>query len=304
MIKKYTLLISIILIGCLENPFSKTNISEDGSRLITGRVIVAGEQDPSGVFVWLEELNLQTWTDSKGEFKIKLPVRSSSTPGGGTTGYMNIYYYISNYGIRKSQVFVFDGAFKYSEADLNESGQIKETIVLEKIVDISISITKPIPIEIYKVGAIGKTNQNQHIHTNAPYPVQLLSNDSIQIHLECISLTKDPIIIASIEDSDNFLMAMFFKPVTNQNNALLTISEKGILKNNFVYDRFLRDSKSIMINEINFSAGLYEVHPFLIIKQDIPQGLIETFSENASKVHEDYFTIPMRYTPGLLEIRN
>ena len=70
--KFYIILLSTILLifhlNCTNNPFGNDEISDKG-RKITGTVKLTDNSSPQGIYVWLEAIEVGTYTDADGFFE-------------------------------------------------------------------------------------------------------------------------------------------------------------------------------------------------------------------------------------------
>ena len=275
--KRSSILIIIFLIigNCTENPFIKNEISEDANRIFSGKIVVEDETDPSGVFVWLQELNLKTWTDKNGDFSFTLPSKPESQSGGGFTGFVTAYYYIANYKLEKSRLFVFDGSFKFGEADLNNKGQISETIILKKKLNI---ITKVSPDIIY-------SSYSSSIAFSAN--LTTLFGETIKVHTQ--------------KNRDGGWTGIYIRSRTDLNKETIRIS-KGRLREDLFTGEMTWEIE-MAFPDLGLQPGSYEIIPYITILEDLPAGLLLAIGDNVVSYSDSYFKYPIRVETAILEIR-
>lgn len=258
----------------MENPFGSNNISEDKNRIISGKVDVQNDTDNSGVFVWLEELNISTWTDSDGNFKLKIPAKSESVPGGGLTEYVNIYYFIANFRLEKSQVYIFDSAFKYGEADLNEKGEIKDTIILKKKLDIFMSVE--------------------------PFSINVLSSDTIKFSVRLTATGNDAVLIGTEKDRADQWTGIFIKSISDPGMEPYRILD-GLSREDLVAGQ-RNFGLQKPFQALYLSPGVYEIIPYIIFVENLPAGLLDAIDKGVRSYNEKYFKYPIRVTTATLEV--
>ena len=78
----YTLLVITVLTlcTCTKNPFHN-NGSVSDHYSIKGSVELDDGENPESLYVWLEIINIGTWTDTTGQFSLSLPPTGSSEGG-------------------------------------------------------------------------------------------------------------------------------------------------------------------------------------------------------------------------------
>ena len=129
----YLLLFLFCTLGCTENPFQDNESIKGGLRTISGEVELNNDSDPSGILVCVENFEFYTFTDSTGNFTLTFPEKSNDTPGGGISGKIDIYYYVSNYQVVTHAISIFDGALRLGDGDVDENGKLPKVILIETL---------------------------------------------------------------------------------------------------------------------------------------------------------------------------
>jgi hypothetical protein len=93
------IVIFVFLMKCTGNPFWNDDIDSEDRLTVTGKVQLQDDPDPETIFIWLEGIQVSTYTNSKGEFTLELPAPQLQ-PGGGLTGSLKLYHYKGLFGIR------------------------------------------------------------------------------------------------------------------------------------------------------------------------------------------------------------
>jgi len=132
---------TFFILVCTSNPIFK---DEDSSsqRIVEGKIRLSDNASPESIFVWLESLDISTYTDEEGAFSLQLPPLQSQ-PGGGLSGEYNIYYYVGNYALASSSLVLQDGSILREAGDVDSEGNIDETVVLRKLLNIKSEINLP-----------------------------------------------------------------------------------------------------------------------------------------------------------------
>lgn len=260
--------------SCIENPFVKNNINEDKNRILFGKVILDDESNHSDIFIWLEQFNLSTRSDENGNFKFTIPAKSETHPGGGFTGYVSIYYYVANYKLASSRVFVFDGNFKYDDSDLNENGEIQNTIILKKRINI---ITHVSPNQF-------EASYNDSVILSATLKVE--ENETIQA--------------GTLKNRYGEWTGIFIKSLSEPDKDIYRVINGG-LREDVITDERTWEIKLPFV-DLNLSSGLYEIIPYVIIVENLPTGLIESLGDGVRSYTENYFNYPIRVETASLQI--
>ena len=127
-----------VIFYCSKNPFSESNTSIPNRTEIAGKVKLNDDSSPEKIFVWLEGFDISTNTNSDGNFKLELSDLAINQNG--LNGLYKIYYYVANYKIKTSSITIVNGKIKRNKGDVDKHGNIKNTIILEKLVDIKTTI--------------------------------------------------------------------------------------------------------------------------------------------------------------------
>ena len=175
---------TLFIVVCTSNLIFK---DEDPSsqRIVEGKVRLSDIASQGAIFVWLESLKISTYTDEEGAFSLQLPPLQCQ-PVGGLSGEYNIYYYVGNYALASSSLVLQDGSILYEAGDVDSEGNIDETIVLRKLLDIKTEIN---------LSAIKET-------------------DSLRLVITVILDPQgDPVDVETMKSPDDWLTRMIFKEI-------------------------------------------------------------------------------------------
>lgn len=264
-----TCLFSIILVhGCTNNPFFSDEIKDTQKLMFSGTVTVPNSDDNSGIQVYVEGLDLDSRTDKNGNFKIIMPLKPGLQPGGGLTGFYNVYYYVANYQLTYSTVFMDKGEFAYGIADLDKNGKIRRKIVLRQILDVKTTVN---PEKIKK-------------HYSGKVTVTVRLENKV-----------DSVIVFSQLTKKKNLASTFLSGKDPQKNIYLLIQPSNL-------SAVVIDSLKYWTMDINWpvegtdiDVGLYDVIPYIYVYQpDIPDELLEKIGNDVTDFTKEYLKIPFR----------
>jgi hypothetical protein len=124
----------LVWMSCTDNPFVDSVMLEPTR--ISGQVQLADGITPDSIFVWLEEFNFGTYTDSVGNFALTLPPPEVQGDGLGFSGTYQLYYYLSNYSTTMIPLEFSAGDLEPDQPQLDTKGRLFKIPVLEKILDV------------------------------------------------------------------------------------------------------------------------------------------------------------------------
>jgi len=129
--KKISLgLLSLAIFAACSNPFGNDEITGE-KRTLTGAVTISGAADLSGVYVWLDRINVGVFTDEKGEFKLTLPPKSTLNASGEVSGEFDLYFYSINCKLEIRKVLLRNGVLLYGEADVDKNGAVRNLTLIQ-----------------------------------------------------------------------------------------------------------------------------------------------------------------------------
>ena len=273
-------LFAVWFLSCTENPFDDNKVISNNS--LSGRVELNNNSDPEGVYVWFKVLNVSTRTDSNGFFILYLPSPAKQTCGGLSCIY-EVYFYVANYQLHSVQIAISNGSVQYAEQAINNNGELKQTVKLLEILNITASFSEP------------QVSEDNVITFFAFFDVQA---------------PKEPVTVKADFSSPSFAGDPQYM------TALLLDSDKKFVKLLFREDRGFRTDAIqvgslpvpllpviIVIRPGEIPSGQYKILPFLAIQQEnMPSGLIESIGENVQKFNSDFLKIPLKVTNNIVQI--
>lgn len=263
--------------GCTESPFEGGIASEP--KQITGQVdLVDTLNDEKGVYVWLSGLNLSTYTDSTGAFTLEMPKNVSRD----FSGIFTLYFYVANYRLNRATVVVREGKFLYGAGDITPEGRLKEGVKLFKILDIK-TIVEPTQVRSSYVGPI-------HLQTT-------------------LQAVDDTVSVVFPKSVGGLLGGMFFRHL-GTGQIYIDIADVGAnTRDEALIGREPRSRRQVFeLNGANYRdlflpVGEYVVIPFfLILQDDLPQELFNSFGEKADDLTPNFLKIPFRRDEARFQI--
>ncbi len=263
-----------ILAGCTESPFQEKVDTPQGSR-VRGQIALNDMANPEGVYVWMERANVSTFTDQNGRFELTLPQSSQN----GVNGVFDLYVYLSNYKVATAQTIVQDGKFLFSQGDLNARGELSSLLTIQKILNISTTVT-PSTVSKDFTGAL-----------------------LVAVTLNAVLDSVDVVFPKMV---GGLLGAVLFKKVETGEifvdipdvNARTRLRDKvGNEPRAWVQTIFLGRGGIT-------SSGVYDVIPYFFIEQsELPPELITSFGVDVNEVQNvgpEFAIIPAKRAGGIL----
>jgi hypothetical protein len=281
------LVISLVYVSCTDNPFFKDTDFLSDKLVIKGMVELDESDDPGGIYVWLEGLNVSTYTNPNGRFELHLSY-PATLPGGATAwnGEFLLYYYLANYSYKTSSILIRNGKVEYGKLDVDKSGNIMNKIVLQKLLGISTTIspcsTRTNTIFKQKVD-LSLTIFRESIKLETFIPLDATSGCVIFKRLDApqklslfVLANKNTYRVVDITSSQVWKM------------QLGSVNEMGV-----------KD-----MDPIPAESGLYEVVPFLVIEQEgVPKELLESISPYYKSFSAEYLKLPFKWNVDTFKVK-
>ena len=282
LIKNLTATLLFFLVGCTSNPFWEDKPSKKVK--IEGYVFANERVSDASVFVYVEELNVFTYTDSSGYFSIDLLNLESEV--GNFSGSVRVFYYLHNYKVAYSTLFITNGRLTGSQTDFDEYGTLIEPVILQKLLSLELSIN------------------NVWDRSNADslrFSLTLMSHDEPVSFLSYVNVLSDPrmYVPSGILLKSNQNDAVYFdendadliqRTDLNSNDILqmdYNVSSDGFLP--FVIDDYISLEQQLVQN------GSHLILPYVfIIQENIPQKILSSIGiNNAQNISAEHFTMPI-----------
>lgn len=270
----------IIYIGCNRSPFSDAGIQPEAVE-ITGQVEVQ-EYTNENVYVWLEGFEIDTRTNTKGEFRITIPKEMRSASYSAMSGIYRLYFYIANYRLVTQDIIVQNGKFVYGRGALDSNGQLNRTVNLFKILDINTIVAPTAALAGYR----------------GPIDVQVT-----------LRATLDSVSVVYPKSIGGLLGGILLRENTTE-EVFVDIPDIGAAT--FDLDIITTDPRSrrmiFQMDGANFRdlflpAGKYTVIPyFLILHENLPDELLRTMGQNVEQLGAEFLKIPYRRDGGNFQV--
>ncbi len=272
---KYSYFLIILVFisnSCTDNPFFGNDTAKD-KHVVSGKVLPASDDSPENIYVWLEQLNISTWTNVQGDFKIELPQTDDLS---GYNNDLKLYYYVGNYAIQHSNLLVVDGVFEFGKYDINNDGFIKETVYLKKLIDITTTIQPDAISEDY--------------------------SGFVDVEVKIINLDTNLLVINRMT-REGVLSGYIFREINSPSTSAQRIDFSGVVYRGYRLYNPVTWTGSFVWEKNFLPSGTYEVYPYIFLRQeDIPQELLESFGTKADQLTDAYLKIPFKHNSDILTI--
>ena len=265
-----------ILTGCTDNPFS------DGGELtasqISGQITLSHETDFSGIYVWLGEFNISTFTNTAGDFRLSLPPPTSQSGGEGVNGDYKLYFYVANFGLDSATVTILNGDLVRSTTDIDESGSVRRAIILPKLLNVEVVSDKE------SVNASDTSNISLDVILSSPRIVPVKT-----VMLKVSNHATLP------------LPALFLKKVDTE-EELFKIVDIGSHINfvNFIDKNLILNFKmQFSLSAGELPVGEYQIIPYVIVSDvNPPVELLNSLGNDVLNYNTDYLQLPFKRAGG------
>jgi hypothetical protein len=266
----------IILAGCTETS-SVNQIDSPRRDKISGKIGLSPGVSPESVYVWLGGTSLKTYTDNTGAFELTLPA-SGRVPPFNVTASFDLYFYLANYKLSSTPVFVEDGQFLYSRGDIGREGALINTRYLQELLKINTLVQ---PAEV-------ATSYQGLILVEVSLAAFL---DSVVVVFPKASGDKHGGVLLKHLDSGRIFVD------APDNGFTRTVVEKiGREPLQYTFDFSFRPNV--------LPSGRYEIIPhFLIAQENMPAGLLAGLGENVEALGPNFLKIPIRRKGGQFMVR-
>ncbi len=271
-------LLSILIIyvsffsSCTDNSLFTDKTDSQNKRIITGFVHLSGKSDHSGIYVYLEGFDVGIQTATDGSFKIVLPGNAQTQP---ISGAYKLYFYMDNYSFKSADILAVDGELQYGHGDLNSDGALIKTVVLQKLLDIVVSISP------------------NTINTNFSGPVTAF--------MQLSTAGMDTIDVRTVQAKPRQFSGLFLINLANPDDVrILKTSSRLVdteVSGNEKWDMIIPWGSS------DVPAGRYEVIPFIkILHPNFPTVLDGIFGVNSGNFTTDFLNIPQRRSTAIFTV--
>ncbi|MDP6396897.1 MAG: hypothetical protein QF712_04270 [Candidatus Marinimicrobia bacterium] len=269
------LMITVLtLCTCTKNPFNN-NGSVSDHYSIKGIVELEDGENPESLYVWLEIINIGTWTDTTGQFILSLPHTGSSE--GGQNGQFSLYAYAANYQHERTIVKVIDGQFVPGEGGLDNKGELRAPLTLGKRLNISTTVM--------------------------PSILEPLINQTAEVTVTLNPLDQQ-VTVQSRRAIVNRATAYTGLFIVNENEEV--VHKEDIESARMADEPVGINVKTWVIpmdaSSSNLAPGEYSVVPYLLVKSDAPPGLLESMGKELLEFSPDYLRLPMKRKDGTITI--
>ncbi len=270
----------LMLTGCTENPFSDGD--EVTASQISGQVTLSHETDFSGIYVWLEEFKISTFTNSSGNFWLSLPSPASQSGGEGVNGDFNLYFYVANFSLGSVSVKILNGDLMRSTANIDGTGGLMEAVTLSKLLNVEV----------------------------VPKQKSASVSDSSNIRVDVILTTPhlNPVKTVMFRTDKTATMplpALMLKKVDTE-EEIIKIVDIGSHINfvNFIDNNLILNFKMVFsLSAGELPVGEYQIIPYVIVSDvNPPVELLNSLGDDVLEYHADYLKLPFKRAGGNFNI--
>ena len=282
MIKNLIVLVFTVLISCTSNPFWEDNPSKKIT--IQGNVVAESRISNTPVFVFVENLNVFSRADTSGFYSIDLPNLELET--GNFSGAVKVFYYMHNYKIAYSTLYITNGRLTGSQTDFDEDGVLIETVSLKKLLSLDLSLN----------GSWNRSNGD-----SLRFSLILTSYEEPVSFVSYVNILPDPrrnvpsgVLLKSMQNSvvyydKNDADIMVHRDISANETLLIdyNISADGFFP--FEVNDYISMDQQIMEN------GLYHVLPYIfVIQDDVPDEIFLYMGVgNAQNISSQHLDMPI-----------
>jgi hypothetical protein len=265
-------IIIVIYLGCTGNPYTENEINPR-NRQIQGSVILGDGLSREGVYVWLEGFNIGVRTDPEGRFQIALPFSASATA---LSGAFYLYYYVANFDLAATEIFVRNGELLYGRGEINSSGQLNAPKFLRQSLQIQTTL-HPTSVSL----------------SDLARPEQPFIDVRCEVVLRAF---VDSVIVYFPDKVDEAGPLLFRNIATNQISILNSVlSESNVSDLDTIAVTPTVRTLFVRLDRSSLAAGEYEVIPFLLVKNPaVPTKLLQSLGPAIENFGPAYLEIPFR----------
>lgn len=263
--------IVIIFLSCSKNPFSESKFDTSTSQVIKGTIQYEDQSVANNVFVWLEGLNISTFSDGRGEFQLELPAPNTQ-PGGGLSGVYKIYYFVENCVLMTSTLGLANGKVAHDKEDIDENGNVRNVVVLKQLLSIKTVLKKK---DYYYLSG---TQGAIEFHTG--YNLSVTLNPQVSgVKIRTYMVDNDMASYYVLENDSPLSSAIKI----GQGNSILV---------------FKTLHSSLTMNMLIYNSKVFEnsqVIPYVkVVREDLPTKLVESLGLKGLDFNNDFLKIPYK----------
>jgi len=267
---------SCFLSGCTGNILDHQSISPPPDQ-ITGTVELSNGQNVEGIYVWLEGLNIGQRTNENGEFNIEIPSFALQEDRGGLTGIFNLYYYSANFNLESTELVFSNGSLASRGVETRRNGDLLPPQVVLQNLRIETLVA---PRSVSAAEVVRAELRREFIVVICKVTLQALLNPlTIEFPTRVDDLLS-PVIFRNVDTDEFFVIQSKIAGLSFDN--VLTLRDEPV-------SRFL----VIELQSRHLPKGEYEVIPYVLLDQQLPDGLLESLGPNVQELGPDYLKLPI-----------
>lgn len=258
---------TLLTYSCTSNPFGSNEIS-GGPSTITGTVSLGSNSSSTGAYVWLDGLGVGTKTDENGRFSLALPPPSAQGNSNGTTGTFDLYYYVANFRLNRTELATRNGFFVLPNQEFDEKGELHLTKSLFQFLTITTEI-QPCSLQV----GLGGLMTARFILEAKTDSVTVFFPGQVDQYLY-------PVLLHNLQTGQLFI---------KDANLTGVAGDDWLVVGRQPYSR--RVLVSLRGNTL--PRGEYQVIPYLLVRHDqVPAELLTSLGKNVEALGPEYLKIP------------
>lgn len=269
-------MILAFLTVCNDNPFSDDELDYADGMSLRGNIKLDDGCPPDQVYVWLEEINIGTYSDESGNYTLILPP-ANAQPGGGYTGSSNVYFYLGNFQFEKRDVSLLNGKFQLNTLSIDSRGRLENDITLKKLLSIRTTI-EPATVSV---------SERTWLTLNT-YVSPLIDSVTIQTFKH--------------QRDENRFTNVYFQDKSKPIDEAIFYRHSVLLRTYAVNSSEVW-YLNIHSDSLNLSEGTYDVIPYIkIIQNGFPFKILESIGEIPHTYNTSYLNIPFKLNSGQIQV--
>ena len=270
----------LMILACTENPFDDGE-AISAKRNLRGEVRIADTGEPTGgIYVWLQGVDVGTFTGTDGRFDLELP-KPAQQLNGGYTGTANLYFFMANLVLDSTRLILRNGEFLYSQGAVDADGHLREPVALKKLIDVTTEVSPSVLFPDSEDTLTMRVRLNVRV-------------DALEI------LTKRS---ETLVDTQMFAQAFLDAGMlTGPEVRVLFIPTARPYARTVTRGGYL-DSSAFLVSANSLSQGDYTVTPFLWVRQPgVPEALLRSLGTRWEADDPSYLNLPFLRIPDTLTV--
>ncbi len=269
----------LFYVGCVNNPFGTNDIALDG-RTIQGQVILNGSHAPEGILVWLESFDLVTHTNSNGYFDLTLPAPFASSATGGSSGSYNLYCYMANFSLGKTNIATRNGKLTMPDRIMTSEGVLREPVAMTQ----TLKVETRVQPQTASLSKIHVTNGLTNFVVRVDVTVEAVRDSVVIFFPPIVNGRYGPLLFRNLETGE--VKVLFSTVATFVRSDYDTVKTQPETR-----------TMVVPLYPDDLQVGEYEIIPYLfVIDETLPEGLRKKLRLELTEPGPEYLDVPFLRT--------